>query len=139
MGQVLQLKALVKHANNLGHYAPVHVTKGMVEGIYDALNRSVFSGALTRPKIVVRDYSKKQFWGECEGWQRGSRWGEHYTKVIRIERNFPNLKKLIQVVAHEMVHQWEWEYHGVMTHGEKTFLCWKEDLKYYGIRLDIIL
>ena len=139
MGKVLQLKALVNHANELGNYAPIHVTKDMVEGIYDALNRSVFSGALTRPKIVVRDYSKKGMWGECEGWQRGSRWGEHYTKVIRIERNFPNLKKLIQVVAHEMVHQWEWEYHGVMTHGEKTFLIWKDDLKYYGIRLDIVL
>lgn len=139
MGQVLQLKALVNHANELGHRAPIHVTKTMVENIYDALNRSVFNRALTRPKIVIRDYTKRGMWGECEGWQRGSRWGEHYTKVIRIERNFPNLKKLIQVVAHEMVHQWEWEYHGVMTHGGKTFLCWKEDLKHYGIRLDIVL
>ncbi len=133
----LQLNSLVKHANKLGKN-PVRVTQEMAEEVYDAINRAVFRGTLPRPKITVGDYSKKGFWGECEGYQRGSRWGEHYTKTIRIEKHMP-LKTLVRVMAHEMVHQWEWENYGVMTHGEKTFFIWKEDLLAKGIRLSIVV
>jgi hypothetical protein len=135
----LQLHRLVENASKEGRNAPLVVTKEMVEDIYDAINNAVFNGVLTRPKIVVRDYSKRGIWGECEGWQRGSRWGPHYTQVIRIEKNFPNLKKLIAAVAHEMVHQWEWDKRGTMTHGPLTFFAWEEKLRSKGIRLSITL
>jgi hypothetical protein len=135
----LQLHRLVETASKQGRNAPIVVTKEMVEDIYDAINRAVFNGVLERPKIVVRDYTKRGMWGECEGWQRGSRWGPHYTVVIRIEKHFPNLKKLIAAVAHEMVHQWEWDKCGVMTHGTSTFFLWEERLRYKGIRLSVTL
>ena len=135
----LQLHRLVETASKEGRNAPLVVTKEMVEDIYDAINNAVFNGVLTRPKIVVRDYTKRCIWGECEGWFRGSRWGAPYTQVIRIERHFPNLKKLIAAVAHEMVHQWEWEYYSVMTHGSTTFFAWEERLRSKGIRLSITL
>jgi hypothetical protein len=133
----LQLNSIVKYANKLGK-DPVVVTQDMAEEVYQAINRAVFRSTLPMPKIIVGNYSKKGFWGECEGLQRGSRWGEHYTKCIRIEKHMP-LKTLVRVMAHEMVHQWEWETHGVMTHGEKTFFIWKEDLLAKGIRLSIII
>jgi hypothetical protein len=135
----VQLHKFVKFAEQQGRNAPFIVTREMVEQIYDAINDAVFRGTLVRPKIVVRDYTKKNMWGECEGYNRGSKWGPTYTKVIRIERVFPNMKKLIAAIAHEMVHQWEWEVHGVMTHGEKTFFIWKEDLLAKGIRLSVTL
>jgi len=135
----IQLHRFVETAAKLGRNAPLVVTTQMVEDIYDAINSAVFSNMLTRPKIVVRDYSKKNMWGECEGWQRGSRWGPHYTVVIRIEKQFPNLKKLIAAIAHEMVHQYEWDYHGVMTHGTSTFFAWEEKLRSKGIRLSVTL
>lgn len=135
----IQLHKLVNVAAKQGRNTPLVVQKEMVENIYTAVNNAVFNGVLTMPKIVVRDYTKKNFWGECEGWQRGSRWGEHYTVVIRIEKHFPNLKKLIATVAHEMVHQYEWEYYGVMTHGTTTFFAWEEKLRSKGIRLSISL
>lgn len=135
----IQLHKLVNVAAKQSRNTPLVVQKEMVENIYTAVNNAVFNGVLTMPKIVVRDYTKKNFWGECEGWQRGSRWGEHYTVVIRIEKHFPNLKKLIATVAHEMVHQYEWEYHGVMTHGTTTFFAWEEKLRSKGIRLSISL
>jgi len=133
----IQLYKLVETAARHGRASPVVATVAKVEQIYDAINNSVFGGVLTRPKIVVRDYSKKGMWGECEGSRRGSRWGPHYTSVIRIEKNFTNLRKLIATVAHEMVHQYEWEYHGVMTHGFTTFFAWEERLRSRGIRLSI--
>lgn len=135
----IQLHKLVNVAAKQSRNTPLVVQKEMVENIYTAVNNAVFNGVLTMPKIVVRDYTKKNFWGECEGWQRGSRWGEHYTVVIRIEKHFPNLKKLIATVAHEMVHQYEWEFHGVMTHGTTTFFAWEEKLRSKGIRLSISL
>jgi hypothetical protein len=135
----IQLHKLVNVAAKQRRNTPLVVQKEMVENIYTAVNNAVFNGVLTMPKIVVRDYTKKNFWGECEGWQRGSRWGEHYTVVIRIEKHFPNLKKLIATVAHEMVHQYEWEFHGVMTHGTTTFFAWEEKLRSKGIRLSISL
>jgi len=135
----IQLHKLVNVAASQGRNTPLVVQKEMVQNIYTAVNNAVFNGVLEMPKIVVRDYTKKNFWGECEGWQRGSRWGEHYTVVIRIEKQFPNLKKLIAAVAHEMVHQYEWEYHGVMTHGTTTFFAWEEKLRSKGIRLSISL
>lgn len=135
----IQLHKLVNTAAHQGRNTPIVVQKEMVQNIYTAVNNAVFNGVLEMPKIVVRDYTKKNFWGECEGWQRGSRWGEHYTVVIRIEKQFPNLKKLIAAVAHEMVHQYEWEYHGVMTHGTTTFFAWEEKLRSKGIRLSISL
>jgi len=133
----LQLNTLVKYADKQGNKSPTVVTADMVISIYNAVNNAVFNGMLTMPKIVVRSYTKRGIWGECEGWQRGSRWGKHYTVVIRIEKQFPNIKKLIRVVAHEMVHQYEWDYQGVMTHGA-TFFAWEERLKSKGIRLAVI-
>jgi hypothetical protein len=135
----LQLYKLVETATKQGRKAPLRVTTEMVEDIYDAINRAVFSGVLQRPKIIVRDYKKRDIWGECEGWQKLHRWGPPYTKVIRIQRHFPNLKTLIAVIAHEMVHQWEWDFYNVMTHGNTTFFAWEEKLRSKGIRLSITL
>ena len=60
--------------------------------------------------------------------------GEPYTKCIRINRDWPNLKKLINVMAHEMVHQWEWEKMGTMAHGA-AFWSWQERLGNRGLKL----
>jgi predicted SprT family Zn-dependent metalloprotease len=95
----------------------------------------VFNGVLEFPeKIIIQDRKKWDFWGECEGWQRGHRYGPHYTKAIRLQKTYLDPKRFIDVMAHEMVHQYEWERQGVMTHG-KTFWAWKEKLAEKGIPL----
>lgn len=132
-----QLHQLVGVANNMGIKCPFVATENLAKTVYHSINSSVFSNALIIPKIIVRDYKHRQIWGECEGLQRGSRWGPYYTKAIRLQKHWPNFKKFISVVAHEMVHQWEWEYHGVMTHGYTTFFAWEEKLRSRGIRLCI--
>jgi hypothetical protein len=98
----------------------------------------VFSSTLTRPRIIIRNYDKRGIWGECEGYRRGSRWGDHYTRAIRIERHWPNMKKLIAVMAHEMVHQYEWDWQGTMTHGT-NFWAWQPRLTSKGIRLCVVM
>lgn len=135
----LQLSYFIREAERQGRKTPIVVTKEQVETIYTSINNAVFGGVLQMPKIIVRDYKKRQIWGECEGWQKGHRWGPPYTKVIRIQKHFPNLKTLIRVIAHEMVHQHEWEFHNIMTHGNTTFFAWSEKLQSKGIRLSITI
>ena len=103
------------------------------EQVYNALNRTIFKGQLSRPKIVIRDY-KENFWGECEGMYVD---GKPVCRIIRMHRWLPNSKTFIRVMAHEMVHQWEFEkgpYHR-MTHGKRTFYSWKPECARWGINL----
>lgn len=103
------------------------------EQVYNLLNRTVFNGQLTRPKLVIRNY-KKNFWGECEGTKVG---GKHVCKVIRLHRCLRSSKMFIRIMAHEMVHQWEYEKgpYNKMTHGKRTFYSWKPECARWGITL----
>jgi len=131
-----QLSRLVKQADSLGYRTPVRASHQMVIQIYDSINRAVFGSSLTRPRLIINDYP--DMWGECRGARRGHRHGEHYVKCIRINRNWPNMKKLINVVAHEMVHQWEWERLGSMDHGA-NFWSWQERLNNRGLKLYVTM
>ena len=131
-----QLSRLVRQAENMGYRNPVHANHAMVAQIYDSINRAVFGSALKRPQIILGTYA--DMWGECEGFHRDHRHGETYTKCIRVNRHWPNMKKLINVIAHEMVHQWEWERLGTMTHGN-SFWAWQERMANRGVRLYAML
>ena len=108
-------------------------TPQYAEQVYNAINRTVFKGTLTRPKILIKNY-KKNWWGECEGTVVD---GKNVCRFIRMQKFMPNSKTFIRVMAHEMVHQWEWEKgpYGVMTHGKRTFYSWKPECARWGINL----
>lgn len=131
-----QLSRLVRQAESMGYRNPVRVNHQMVAQIYDSINRAVFGGALRRPRLIINNY--KDMWGECHGARRRCGHGEPYTKCIRINRDWPNLKKLINVMAHEMVHQWEWEKMGTMAHGA-AFWSWQERLGNRGLKLYVAM
>lgn len=134
----LSLSVLMRNAERFDRTEKFVATQEHAEIVWQALNHAVFGGVLQKPeKIIIQNRQKWDFWGECEGWQRGSRWGEHYTKSIRLQKIYSDPKKFIDVMAHEMVHQYEWEKLGVMTHGKKTFFVWKDKLAEKGIPLSI--
>jgi hypothetical protein len=54
-----------------------------------------------------------------------------------VQRDWPDFKKFVNVLAHEMVHQYEWEQQQTMSHGRKTFLCWRPILKEKGLMLAV--
>lgn len=131
-----QLSRLVRQAESMGYHSPVRANHDMAAQIYDSINRAVFAGVLERPRLVINNY--KDMWGECEGAKRGSRHGPCYVKCIRINRDWPNMKKLINVLAHEMIHQWEWERLGTMTHG-LSFYAWQDRLANRGLQLYTVM
>jgi len=131
-----QLSRLVRQAESMGTRNPVRVSHGMAVTIYESINRAVFGGALQRPRLIINTYH--DMWGECHGSRRRCGHGEHFVKCIRINRDWPNMKKLINVIAHEMVHQWEWERLGTMGHGT-VFWSWQERLSNRGLRLRVTM
>lgn len=134
--QKMQLSKLMQHANRMGRRTPVKATHVMARQVYDSINRAVFGGALQRPRIIIHPY--RDMWGECHGARRRRGYGNTFTKAIRINRYWPNMKKLIAVMAHEMIHQYEWERLGTMSHGT-TFFAWEERMLNRGIRLYVVM
>lgn len=132
----IQLHKLVQQAERLGQRNPLRARKSQLESIYDSINRAVFNGVLERPRFILRsqDSNKWDCWGEIEIGYRGHRHGPRRTFAIRFARKFPNMKFMINTVAHEMVHQWEWERNGRCDHGQ-NFYAWNERLSNRGLRL----
>lgn len=132
MSRRVQLHKLVQQAERLGRRHPVRPRHSQIENIYDSINRAVFAGALERPRIRLS--SSGEFWGEIEVGCQGHRHGPRHTLCMRFAREFPSMKTLINTVAHEMVHQWEWERNSNLTHGQ-AFYAWNDRLANRGLRL----
>lgn len=132
MAQRVQLHKLVQQAERLGSRTPIRPRHAQLQSIYDSINRAVFAGALSRPRIKLS--SNPDFWGEIEVGYRTNRWGDRRTFCMRFARQFPSMKYMINTVAHEMVHQWEWERNSNITHGQ-AFYAWNDRLANRGLRL----
>ena len=112
-----------------------HPTQEEAESIYDLLNEHVFGNALTRPTLI---FSKcHNFWGQCYG-------QIDLSIIIQINHRHPCVHWFVAVMAHEMVHQYQWQIDGaarqalnkapLMSHGP-TFMKWRKALKNFGIPL----
>lgn len=132
MSQRIQLHKLVQQAERLGRRHRIRPRHDQLERIYDSINRAVFAGALERPPIRLS--SSREYWGEIEVGCRGHRHGPRHTLCMRFAREFPSMKTMINTVAHEMVHQWEWERNNNLTHGQ-AFYAWNDRLSNRGLRL----
>lgn len=132
MAKRIQLHQWVRQAERWGRRKPIRVKRSTLENIYDSINRAVFGSALRRPRIILAH--TQEYWGEIEVGARGNQYGPRQTFCIRFAREFPNMKMVINTVAHEMVHQWEWERNSNITHGQ-AFYAWNERLANRGLRL----
>ena len=90
------------------------ITESLVAYWCRVINRAVFQGKVDVHKIQIRGMRK--FWGECDGW------------TIGINEQITNRELLISTIAHEMVHQWQWDNFGKMNHAD-TYLEWKKKFK----------
>lgn len=95
-------------------------TDRMISHWWSVLNQAVFDGVLPRPVGMV---AKRVIQGYGEAFPI------HDDNVeIRIHNEKPMSRNLfIQVLVHEMVHQYEQHTLGVMTHGQ-SFFEWKDHI-----------
>jgi hypothetical protein len=88
---------------------------------WNLLNNALFDGKLHPPhKIVCRAFRNDYGW--CMPMSKKGK------VQLGISSEFGDRKEFISVLAHEMIHQWQWTVDGNMTHGQ-TFWQWEKQLK----------
>jgi SprT-like family len=113
---------------------------------YNIINRHVFRGQLQRPNI--RTGRLGQAWGVCS-------WHDHEQLSgsscdIWIADKWYCPQWFMNTLAHEMVHQWQWDVYRwdhIEQHGRDiyqksgghgpSFYAWRDEFKYYGLDLKI--
>lgn len=108
------LKKLEKVQLSKDCYRP---TKHSITRWFNILNDVVFSNALDKFKTITIKQMKKA-WGECHG-------NEDETCDLIIHNRFNSKQQFIEVLGHEMIHQYQWLYENDMDHGE-SFFAWKK-------------
>lgn len=112
-----------------------------IKAIYRCINREVFYGELILPKFEIRRMHGA--WGACEG-KSGKRYKTKSNCIIWLADRWYCQQWLISTLAHEMVHQYQWDIYSririkrgqppIMSHGP-SFYIWRKKLKKFGISL----
>jgi len=142
-------------------------TKGEIQTWFDNINTHVFHGRIyaTFGRVEIR--RRHGVWAEYSGWIDPRRNAKSRCKILQelpafrkrpriLERkvticgllsitdNFPSKKIFIEVLAHEMVHLYQFLYatppfsYRSVSHG-KTFHAWKPTFEKHGLRLRVTL
>jgi hypothetical protein len=112
--------------------------------LYKVINRHVFDNQLKRPEIRIKQLPKQ--WGNCLWSNRLQPTGSHC--IITMVPNWFCPQWYVQTLAHEMVHQYQWDiyrfdhldYYGRPmfensgAHGP-SFFAWRERFADYGMYL----
>jgi hypothetical protein len=111
------------------------------EEVHKMLNKYLFQGALQ--DAPIRRRKLKDIWAQCDG-RFDPVDGEFYTAEISLGLFYPHKAVFVAALAHEMVHQWQWEVLSaeraeegkdpIMSHGP-SFYQWRNPLKKYMIPL----
>ena len=98
---------------------------------YNLINRSVFENKLSRPPLKLG--TCRGYWGMCLGHQNLTRPGT-WCEIKLMDKYFC-VQWFVNTLAHEMVHQYEWDILDKnMTH-RQSFFIWREELAKYNIHL----
>ena len=85
------------------------------------INRAAFNGKMETPKYFdIR--GMRGYWGECQGYITGE-------VKISVNEAILNRELLIATIAHEMVHQWQWENYKKMNHTDSHYRRWSRKFK----------
>ncbi len=117
-------KKIVQHLHRRGHVADFKVTPVLVMRWWNLLYNAIFDDKILPPKkILVKNF--REVWGECHPYSKKG------LVKLHINSEFLDRKQFVTILAHEMIHQWQWtneECQGKMTHGE-SFKRWAPVLK----------
>jgi len=110
--------------------------------LYKIINQACFNNKLNMPEIEVTPRCRK-YWGMCYGSFEIVKYRKTYCKIRLMDKWFCK-QWLITTLAHEMVHQYQWDIDGtkreregknrIMSHGP-SFYAHREKLAKHGISL----
>jgi len=117
-----------------------------VKYYYDLINHHIFKDELKRPRIILKRLHG--CWGKCEGYVQTNTAGnvtELFTKIILNKKQMCPQLCMVNL-AHEMVHQYQWEVDGLdrlaqgksplMSHGP-SFFAWRTKFRRFGVPLAV--
>lgn len=124
-------KYLTKASLHDEAFAP---TPRQLSRAYTIINRCLFDEQLKRPKLQIK-YLPDAY-GMCYGMLDDKQEPRSTPTCQRIVINckFESKRQFIEVLAHEMVHQYQVEHLNKLDHG-KTFWAWKPKFERYNIKL----
>jgi hypothetical protein len=120
---------------------PYLATHRKVTYWFNILNKEIFGNKLTRPKgVFIRErlqLKTQRLYAQCCGYYDPK---DQYPIVdLQLSDKFRHVQHFISVLAHEMIHMFQWEYEGSMNHGKKSFFKpWKDKFAKFGIKLQLI-
>ena len=108
---------------------------------YNICNRYLFDNRLRKP--IIQQGSRRQTWGFCQ-WENDYDHTGSYTTISLMDKWFCP-QWFIQTLAHEMVHQYQWDIHRFEYHNGKMdknsgahgpdFFMFRERFDHYGLYL----
>ena len=115
--------------NESGEYCPNYKD---IRQWHSILNAAVFDGVVPKFSNIEIKGHRGQFAATVQDYRKRN--PEERCCHLQINPSFPTFKIFLVILAHEMIHAWEWVVNGKMTHG-KTFFQWREKLAEQGIPL----
>lgn len=113
---------------------PFVPTPKMIYVWYDVINKEVFEGKLPRiNQVEVR--RRHGCWAEIEAYEMPDSVNGF---ILSMNNKLWSKRHFLRVLAHEMVHIYEWINYGRMTHHTESFTKWVEPLAKLGIKLEVI-
>lgn len=96
-----------------------YISEDMMNFWWHILNNAIFGGVLRKPARFETTNFHNGVLGTCKPFGRCKAGGV----VIALRREYDERMTFLTVLAHEMVHQYQWQEDNRMTHG-KTFYDW---------------
>ena len=114
----------------------VTITEKRIEYWWKFINEVCFDNELNKPlEFLVIDGSAKNndCWGYCSTDRGRSKY--HPVTIAIAKQTGENFLFFISILFHEMIHQWQQQIYGHMSHSRKRFYCWEDIAKYLNIPL----
>jgi len=89
------------------------------------INNLLFDGAL--PAFRRIHLKRLKSWGYCLGLTSEKRGKKRYSEIF-MNLEYPNFTTFFSILAHEMVHHFEWINTGSMSHGP-AFFQWRTKMR----------
>ena len=115
-------KHLRRNGDNL-----IEVTPDVVMYWWRLLNEAIFNNELRPPKKVVCRNFRDGNLGFCVTGKRGR--SKKDPVVLGVRRELEDRRMFLEVLSHEMVHQYEKQTNGRMSHGVTYFYSWASTIQ----------
>ena len=100
------------------------------------INKCIFDSVLRKPRLIIKYIPDA--WGVCNAELDDNTLPYYAPRCTSIMLNcsFRSKRHFIEVLAHEMVHQYQVEMLNRIDHGQ-SFWAWREKFKRYNLKLRI--